>query len=105
MGHLMQHVHVAPTPPSQTAEQPIPKSVDDLVLACLQKDPALRPTSVDEILRCAMTGTTDDVWDEDSAREWWEMHLPGNGGGSHRTGETKVETHTESAWLIPSWRN
>ncbi|HEU4887422.1 MAG TPA: serine/threonine-protein kinase, partial [Thermoanaerobaculia bacterium] len=105
MGHLMQHLHVAPTPPSLSAEQPIPKSVDDLVLACLQKDPALRPTSVDEVLRCAMTGTTDDVWDENSARKWWEMHLPDNGGWSHGTRETKVETHTESAWLFPSWRN
>jgi serine/threonine protein kinase len=47
----------------------IPKSVDDLVLACLQKDPALRPTSVDQVLRCAMTGTADDVWDEESARK------------------------------------
>ena len=45
----MQHLHVASTPPSHSAEQPIPKSVDDLVLACLQKDPALRPTSVDQV--------------------------------------------------------
>jgi eukaryotic-like serine/threonine-protein kinase len=103
--HLMQHLHSAPTPPSHSAEQPIPKSVDDLVLACLQKDPALRPTSVDEVSRYAMTGTADDVWDEESARKWWEIHLPDNRGSSHRTRETKVETHTESAWLIPSWRD
>jgi serine/threonine protein kinase len=103
--HLMQHLHVAPTPPSHSAEQPIPKSVDDLVLACLQKDPALRPTSVDEVSRYAMTGTADDVRDGESARKWWEMHLPGNRRWSHRTRETKVETHTESAWLIPSWRD
>jgi hypothetical protein len=74
-------------------------------LACLQKDPALRPTSVDEVLRWAITGTADDVWDEESAREWWEMHLPDECGWSDRTRETKVETHTASAWLIPSWRN
>ena len=104
MGHLMQHLHVAPTPPSHTAAQPISKSVDNLVLACLQKDPALRPTSVDEVLRSAVTGTTD-VWDEDSARTWWERHLPHNCGWSHRTRETKVETQTEPVWLIPSWRN
>jgi serine/threonine protein kinase len=67
--HVMQHVHAAPTPPSHSAEQPIPKSVDDLVLECLQKDPALRPASVDQVLRCVMTGTTGDVWDEDSARK------------------------------------
>jgi hypothetical protein len=51
-----------------------------------------------------MTGTADDVWDEESARKWWEMHLPDNCGWSHPARGTKVETHTESAWLIPSWR-
>jgi hypothetical protein len=34
-----------------------------------------------------------------------EMHLPDNCGWSDRTRETRVETHTESAWLIPSWRD
>jgi hypothetical protein len=62
----------------------------------------MRPTSVDEVSRYAMTGTADDVWDEESARKWWEVHLPDKRGWSHRTRETKVETHTESAWLIPS---
>ena len=51
-----------------------------------------------------MTGTADDLWDEESARKWWEMHLPDNCGWSHRTRETKAETHTESACLIPSCR-
>ena len=42
------------------------------------------------------------VWE---ARLRWETHLPDNCGRSHRTRETKVETHTESAWLIPSWNS
>ena len=104
MDHLMQHLHAAPTPPSHRAEQPIPKSVDDLVLACLQKDPALRPASVDQILRHAITGTAD-VWDEESARKWWDMHLPHSRGWIQSARETKVDKRTESTWLIPSWRD
>jgi len=96
-------LHVSSTPPSHSAEERIPKWVDDLVLACLQKDPDLRPTSVDAVLRRGMVGMADEVWDEESARTWWEMHLPDNCG--HRARETEVETHTESARLIRSSRD
>jgi hypothetical protein len=34
-----------------------------------------------------------------------ESHLPDNRNWSHRARDTEVETHTESAWLIPSWKD
>ncbi len=73
---FQQHLHEAPTPTSQVAGQPIPSAVDDLILDCLQKDPAFRPTNVDEVLRRATIATSSQVWDEDAARDWWERHLP-----------------------------
>ena len=36
---LLQHVQAEPVPPSQRTELPIPQELDDLVLACLRKDP------------------------------------------------------------------
>ena len=42
MKMLMHHLHTRSRPPSERAELPIPRELDDLVLACLQKDPALR---------------------------------------------------------------
>ena len=39
MKMLMQHVHARPVPPSQRTELPIPRELDELVLACLEKDP------------------------------------------------------------------
>ena len=36
---MLQHVQEEPVPPSQRTELPIPKEIDDLVLACLRKDP------------------------------------------------------------------
>src|SRR5688572_23029633 len=45
MKMLLQHVNAKPVPPSQRSELPIPKELDDLILACLEKDPNLRPQS------------------------------------------------------------
>src|SRR5262249_22447730 len=39
MKMLMQHVQATPIPPSQRTELPIPGELDDLVMACLEKDP------------------------------------------------------------------
>jgi tRNA A-37 threonylcarbamoyl transferase component Bud32 len=104
MGFLMQHLHVTPAPPSRHAEHPISKSLDDLVLDCLQKDPALRPATVEEVLQRAMTATESDSWDEQAARRWWEVHLPDR----CVSGPTPTATSralTGSAWLVPSWRD
>jgi serine/threonine-protein kinase len=43
MQTLIDHVSTAPLPPSARAPAPIPRSLDALVLACLEKDPARRP--------------------------------------------------------------
>jgi serine/threonine protein kinase len=76
MGLLVQHAHGTPEPPSIRTEQPIPMALDDLVLACLAKDPARRPQSARELsLRLAeVDGST--AWTQDRAREWWTAHLP-----------------------------
>ena len=39
MKMLLQHVQTPPVPPSQRTELPIPRELDELVLACLEKDP------------------------------------------------------------------
>ncbi len=51
MKMLMQHVHAQPVPPSQRTELPIPRELDELVLACLQKDPDMRPQNAEELFR------------------------------------------------------
>jgi serine/threonine-protein kinase len=49
MGVLVQHAQSTPSPPSARTDQPIPRSLDQLVLACLAKDPAKRPQSAKEL--------------------------------------------------------
>jgi len=76
MKMLMQHVHAQPVPPSQRSELPIPRELDELVLACLQKDPDMRPQSAEELLRMAESCRVCESWNPAAARRWWETHLP-----------------------------
>jgi serine/threonine-protein kinase len=73
---LMQHVHDEPIPPSCRTEQVIPREIDDLVLACLRKDPNRRPRSAEELGRLAGGYTTANAWDQQAAKKWWAAHLP-----------------------------
>ena len=73
---LMQQVQVEPKPPSYRTERHIPPEIDDFVMACLRKNPNRRPSSAEELIQMACACKTDDVWDQRSAKTWWEVHLP-----------------------------
>ena len=74
MGILVQHAQSTPTPPSVRTDQPIPKSLDHLVLACLAKDPAKRPPSAKELSQRLAAIEVAHAWTPDRARAWWEAH-------------------------------
>jgi serine/threonine-protein kinase len=76
MKMLLQHLHAEPVRPSVRSELPIPQELDDLVMACLQKDPNLRPQNAGELFRMASRCRADEMWDQDLARQWWLVHLP-----------------------------
>ncbi|MGD8397185.1 MAG: serine/threonine-protein kinase, partial [Candidatus Eiseniibacteriota bacterium] len=46
---MVMHVEATPSAPSGAAEQPVSAALDRVVLACLEKDPARRPPSVDRL--------------------------------------------------------
>ncbi len=75
MKMFLQHLYAQPMPPSQKTELPIPRAVDALVLACLDKDPAKRPQDAHELLRLIDRCDVREPWDQETAREWWEQHL------------------------------
>jgi serine/threonine-protein kinase len=73
---LMQHVSNAPVPPSQrTTRWDISRELDDLVLACLEKDPDRRPADAGEVFE-RLSDLHIGRWNQHSARRWWESHLP-----------------------------
>jgi eukaryotic-like serine/threonine-protein kinase len=77
MKMLVQHIQSQPVPPSQRTELKIPRELDQLVLACLEKDPNNRPRDAEELFewtcRCCRSA---DEWDTARAKEWWQQHLP-----------------------------
>jgi len=76
MKMLLQHVQAQPTPPSERAELPVPRELDDLIMACLQKDPKLRPTDAGALFKMACNCRGRDEWTQDQAEQWWKAHLP-----------------------------
>jgi eukaryotic-like serine/threonine-protein kinase len=74
MGHIMNHARTVPVPPSARTEQPIPAAFDELVLACLAKDPADRPQTARELSRRLGQVSATEGWTQERAREWWLTH-------------------------------
>jgi serine/threonine-protein kinase len=75
MKMLMHHVQTPPVPPSQRTELKIPRQLDDLVMACLEKDPNKRPQDAGHLLDMACNCTMDGAWDNAAAKGWWETNL------------------------------
>jgi serine/threonine-protein kinase len=79
MGLLLQHAQTSPVPPSARTELSIPPALDDLVLACLAKDPAHRPQSARELSLRLAEMEARHPWSQELAREWWTLHKPTQG--------------------------
>jgi serine/threonine protein kinase len=75
MKMLLHHVQTPPIPPSQRTELPIPKELEEMVLACLEKDPARRPQDAEQLFRLAQRCGAGGTWDRETARQWWELNL------------------------------
>jgi serine/threonine-protein kinase len=67
-------VNDAPQAPSLVSELEIPATLDALILACLSKDPAERPSSVVELERQMAMAVDPNGWDEARAQAWWQNH-------------------------------
>ena len=75
MKMFLQHVQTMPTPPSQRTELRIPRELDDLVMACLEKDPNKRPQDAERLFEMACQCGSTGGWDNAMARGWWETNL------------------------------
>jgi tRNA A-37 threonylcarbamoyl transferase component Bud32 len=89
MKMFLHHLQTPPVPPSERTEIPIPRDLENLVLACLEKDPSLRPQNASEVLDALRELRSGDTWNNDSARRWWELHL------TDLTGPIQLRPETE----------
>ena len=73
---VVAHVQEKPVPPSQRTELDIPDSLERVILHCLEKDPADRPQSADELDSLLAECQVDGVWGTAEAKDWWMLHVP-----------------------------
>lgn len=68
-------VHSPPPRPSEHCPVPIPAALDDLVFACLAKNPEDRPDSAEEIATRLASMEFAKEWTDAEARRWWQENL------------------------------
>jgi serine/threonine protein kinase len=76
MKMLIAHVEQTPMPPSHRTELPIPGALEQIVLACLDKDPDRRPQSAQVLWQSLLDCRNHETWTPEISRRWWEGHLP-----------------------------
>jgi serine/threonine-protein kinase len=76
MAVILSHVSDAPRPMAERSEVEIPKELDEIVMACLEKSPDQRPRSADELLARLERCPQASPWNAEKARNWWETHRP-----------------------------
>ena len=67
---LIDHVRSVPVRPSGRTGLPIPAPLEDIVMDCLEKDPARRPANAGELAR-RLASVPLEPWTPERAREWW----------------------------------
>ncbi|RPJ81404.1 MAG: hypothetical protein EHM13_10485, partial [Acidobacteria bacterium] len=73
---LFDHARTPATRPSLRVELPIPPQLEDLVMECLEKDPARRPPSA-EVLGVRLGSVPLAwAWTAERAEQWWAAHRP-----------------------------
>ncbi len=71
---LIDHMKARPMRPSAVSEQPIPEDLDSIVMRCLEKKPADRFQSAEDLMNALQMVRLADPWGPEKAREWWKLH-------------------------------
>jgi eukaryotic-like serine/threonine-protein kinase len=73
---MLAHASREPERVSKRTEQAIPDALEQVVMACLAKEPSARPAGADELRRGLAAIAYPQPWDRDVAARWWSAHLP-----------------------------
>jgi eukaryotic-like serine/threonine-protein kinase len=71
---IMKHVASEPVRLSARCELDLPAGLEDVVHACLEKDPAQRPQTAQELADRLAAIELENPWTQERARNWWEKH-------------------------------
>jgi serine/threonine-protein kinase len=73
---MYHHAHTPPPRPSTRTAVPIPGQLEDVVMECLEKDPARRPASAEAVSARLDAASPDPAWTVERAERWWAMNRP-----------------------------
>lgn len=85
MAAMVHHARTAPARPSQVTDRPIPDALERIVMRCLEKVPAMRPSSAVELWEQLGDVALASPWTLERAEGWWREHLAEIAGPSARS--------------------
>jgi len=71
---VVDHVKTIPKRPSEVSETPIPAEFDDIVMKCLEKKPADRYQTAEELDVALEAIPFNEPWSRAKAAGWWGLH-------------------------------
>jgi serine/threonine-protein kinase len=71
---LAEHANAQPVAPSRVSELEIPAKLDEVVLACLAKNPDDRPQGADQLAARLEDVPIGNPWDNRRAGAWWNRN-------------------------------
>ena len=75
MSLALAHIQLPPQPPSTYSSQPIPTSLDDLIMRCLEKAPSRRPQTAQEVYDLLGNCNPSTTWTAEDAAKWWRTNF------------------------------
>src|SRR5262249_7470692 len=76
MKMLVEHARTPASRPSTRTELPIPPDLEQIIMDCLEKDPARRPATGGELAQRLAAAPLAQQWTAERAGKWWRTHLP-----------------------------
>jgi serine/threonine-protein kinase len=84
-----KHLRESPEPPSARCGRPVSPELEALLLGCLAKSPAERPSDAADLLRRLETCAVPGRWTAADAAAWWaaqDLHRWAGDADSRRAG-------------------
>ena len=93
---MLAHVQKAPIPPSKRTEIEVPVELEQLVMWCLEKDPAARPPNAGVIRQRLSQYNLADSWTPERAEKWWKLHMPEKNAAGPLIDVTERQLHADA---------
>ncbi|MEO1483237.1 MAG: protein kinase [Myxococcota bacterium] len=105
MAMVLAHVRSPVEKPSSRTELPIPADLENVILACLSKNPDERPPSAEALAGMLRGCVVDEPWNEPDAAAWWNLHSPSTlaNASLQLTPEDHHGSSSERPAPLPGW--